>query len=429
MAKILLVEQHINRAFNSIVLIGEVLKRRGHQVKISQTGVFFERNVVDFNPDIIYMPWVTKSSTKFFEKVRFSGKIVNAFQEQHLLIDNPNHAHSRQIENTDIFFGWGKEYVKQAKKINDNIDAYEVGSPRYDSYAHHAVRKMFLQSRAELADEYNLSVNKPWVLVAYDYPFLFDEKKTNKLINKGHTNKEYVNSTRKAFERLTIWLQEITDLHSDKEFILRLHPGSNEKRVKEYQELNDKENVTYNNKGSLNQWIVNCDYYLTRLSTSVMEAWIADKPYGLMFPDLLPDNRKDDMHISEAQNLINTFSELDAFLSTKSTKHNSSYIKHKKFLEHKFGKVDGKASLRTAEKLHDLTKDITRNDKVEISFGYYFYLKIATLLKTFLNKKGLISFLPTSRPNTEFISEEEIEKKQKRVSQYLEEYLTEAVCV
>ncbi|MBM7622977.1 hypothetical protein [Sporohalobacter salinus] len=414
--KILLVEQHRNRGFESNLIIGAYLKKIGYRVQFSFTGSQLVKNIVDFKPDLVYYPWVTKYVYSILKKRNPEVPIVNSFKEQNGILagSNLNDRLRKNFKYSDYVLVWGN--MIKNKMESEGLDTSKVsitGVPRFDLYFNEKLQKALVPSKSEIAAKFKLPLNKKWCLIALDFPILFQSpKRVNELINRRVYTKEYINQTQKAYSKLGKWLRKYLSRHSNVLFIIRPHPGSNLKQIKADQDIEDYDNVRYISNGTINKWIINCDKYITRFSTSITEAWMAKKSTLLLMKDLLPDDYKNHVHIKESKFIANDYIQFE-----KSLLKDKQYANHNKFLKNYIYKLDGKSCYRTAKAINKIANRVVVNEYYTSYFLEDNIEKIKANIKVLLNETGLNKYNPFERPNEEHISSKKITSKLKTIEE------------
>ncbi|MEO1409535.1 MAG: hypothetical protein AAFW73_06605 [Bacteroidota bacterium] len=423
MAKILLVEQHVNRSFDSLLIINELLRELGHDSRVSLSGSFMNTEIIWFEPQIIYTPWLSPKIMNFLGELGVAPLLLNSFQEQNLLLDEGFHPHLKQLRMSNYFFSWGDVYGEAARAINPDIRYYSAGVTRYDAYLNPTVQDLFLKTKKDLAEAFSIPEATPWVLVAFDYALLFKPKRREKALRMGFVDQEYLDVTQKAFDRLSQWLDILTRNNPGTSFILRPHPGAPLHLVQQAQGIADRPNVFYNSSGNINQWIIHCDRYLTRLSSSIMEAWLANKPTCTLFPDLQNEEIRNYVHLREPQLTAATVEEVQAFL--EAPEPSASLLRHRPFLERIFGQVDGCASARTARFIDQIAREeqatlATLSRRVPHKMPHWQY-PLANQVKHLLRRTNLFQYSPWRNSPADYVAPAYVRTKSAEVRRALPE--------
>ncbi len=420
MAKILLVEQHATRSFDSLIVIEEYLRRMGHQVDLSLSGNPLKEKILRWQPELIYMPWVAPRFVEFLEEQKARPLLLNSYQEQNQLLDKGKTFPyvRKMMEDTPHLFCWGDVYGKRAQELNPDLEYQVTGVTRYDNYLDENIRSVFIKSKKELAKEYGIPYDTKWVLVAYDYALLFKPKRIERALKLGLKTQDYITKSWEALHRLGDWLREVAPRNPDVSFILRPHPGSPLHKLQAEQQLQNCPNVFYNSEGPINQWILSADKYLTRLSSSILEAWIANKDTASLFPDLRTTAVQGYLHLQECKETIATPEELQAYLDRPLSTDNLEA--HRSFLEATFGKLDGKACWRTAQGIHKIAlaeKDNLGSQQYGAVDGRQIMAyRLQNGFRKFLLETQLIKVTPWRNKPMEYVSDRYLREKRQEVS-------------
>lgn len=409
--KILLVEQHKNRGFESNILIAAYLERLGHDVELSFTGVQLPSNIAKFQPDLVYYPWVTETVEQYLHSRNPGVPIVNSFQEQLVLVEgNTSPRVEEEMGLTDYYFVWGEPFKKRLiEKGFPAENIYVTGHPRHDRLLNSSLVDKIVSSKKELAKRFSLPLHKSWVIFAMDFPILFQtEERKKELKKRGILSEAKFSYIKEAFDVVNRWLSRYLESHKDPLIILRPHPGTPIDKLKGIQDIKDYDNVEYIRSGSIDEWLVAADLYFTRASTSLYEAWLTQTPSFTVCSDLRPGNRNR-IHLENNDEEANQYSEFEKYLTSISElkKPNQEEI-----LEKLFFKLDGLSCYRTAKQLSEIEDQIpNKNNYTSRPLRdnmNHFQAKV----KALLNETGLIDqLLFNNITNKEFLSDEEIEKR------------------
>jgi surface carbohydrate biosynthesis protein len=417
--KVLLVEQHFNRGFESNLIIGEYLKEMGHDVQYSFTGLRMKSSFIKFKPDIVYMPWMSLEVYNFIKHKNPQTVIINSFQEQLVLIDNFTKEFQDRLLISDYYFAWGEEFENKIKECNLNINTCVVGAPRFDLYRNDILKRSLVESKEVLANRHGLAMNKRWILIVMDFSiFKYPKETLSLLIKNGTISEDYYEATKLSYNKLSEWLRKFLMDNRSKEYevIIRPHPGENIKKIIEDQKISHHENVHYISEGHINKWIINCDKYVTRTSTSIFEAWLAKKDTVMFMTDMLPEKHSRYIQMRENKDIANSYNEFLNFILSEKRETNTDY---ERVLERLYWKLDGKSCLRTAEEINKIIGNIN-NDKDKV-FNKSFLEDIITTLKAnivyLINKHKLYRIDFFNKYYTdEFITNRELKKIKAKIN-------------
>ncbi|MFB6374218.1 MAG: hypothetical protein ABEN55_14155, partial [Bradymonadaceae bacterium] len=288
--------------------------------------------------------------------------------------------------------------------VYEDVEVVTTGNPRFDPYLDQQLADALYPSRSELAAEYGLPVEKPWVLFALDFPLLFkSDERRQQLHEMGQITRAEVQSMQKVYETFGAWLRQFIREHSECALILRPHPGSDLEQIKADQRIEGSPNVHYIEDLSINPWILHADRYVTRSSTSIVEAWLADVPAAMMCTDQFADDMAARPHVEENGVCLDSYAEFRDFLS--SGLESRVRRAHGTFLTDHYYKLDGRAVFRTAKTLRQIVGERQRSPSFQPHPLQDMGEHVKYSIKALLNETGLNKFNPFDRPNDEFVSQ------------------------
>lgn len=289
---ILILYEHAERELYNAYLIKFELEKRGYEVEILNC---MEPVIPYFKkPLLVLTPWMyTYRSfdcikSKFIRKV---DKILNLQYEQILSevwLEAGHHLPS----------GYGKNvcHICFSDLIKNRLE--EVGVDESHLFITGDIRcdftkdrfKSFHMDKKELAEEFNLSKDKEWILFISSFAFTnpVDEIKNNIQKYVGIENANYIEYINNISQKEIIkWIKKFIERHPDKEFIYRPHPSEYE-----YCSINNElidlienyDNFHFIFKYSVQDWILNSDFINTWFSTSLTEIFQLKKSCNILRP-------------------------------------------------------------------------------------------------------------------------------------------------
>jgi hypothetical protein len=306
-------------------------------------------------------------------------------------------------------FAWGEAHKDKFEQLFKKTEIKLVGNPRFDPYLDTSIAEALYPSRVELADRYSLPLDKEWVLFALDFPLLFaDRTRLDELMNRGDLSKDRLTVVRETYRILKKWMRKlVSEKVSSSVLIVRPHPGSNLEQIKS-DFGGENSSVRYIRGGGIPPWIIAADRYMTRASTSVVEAWIADTPTALINKDKHISAGLDRNHLNETERSIGTYPEFRAYINNF-VDENSRTLHHD-FLSHHY-RLDGRSARRTAQEIHQITSSQEGNTSYIGGHikNMFEHLKFAT--KKLINESRINRWKPFERPNDEFLSQKQAQIK------------------
>lgn len=233
-----------------------------------------------------------------------------------------------------VNFAWGnhfKEYLTNSGASPENI--YVTGRP-YSQIIKNLNTKND-QIRLDLANEFNLNLNKKWVFIALTDGLAFlDDNKLNKIV-EGGAEKEgmyfQVRHDRDSVTKLCEILSNLNkiDNHENFEFILRPHPSvASDKYLNIFSVNNLKipQSLKIIKENSALNWLVASDVLITNYSTLIIDAYNINKKI-LVFNH---DFKKFDYlwWVKFANNVFYKLFELNQFLNEVDVKLNIEVNHH-----------------------------------------------------------------------------------------------------
>jgi surface carbohydrate biosynthesis protein len=409
--RVLIAEQHIRRGVDANALIAAYLEEMGIETRLTMTGSQLFSHIVRFKPHVVYYPWVAPPVLKFMQRRAPAVPIVNAFQEQNTVLHQSNAPMVQWSRESDYIFAWGEAHKRRFEKLFSKPEVVLTGNPRLDAYFESDVARALYPSRSELAKQYELPSSKEWILFALDFPLLFqNEDRIQELVGRGDLKKGQLRLSREIYFTIKDWMRKFVASAPDSTvLIVRPHPGSDLKQIK-HDFGGETDSVRFIRGGGMPPWILAADRYVSRASTSVVEAWLADVPTALIQKNRPIEAGLARPHLTEAQANLSSYTEFRRFIA--GTERKSSRRQHHEFLSDHYC-LDGRSSFRTARHLCEIAErqpddpDYSgRRIEDIVEHGKFF-------LKKVINESGANRWNPFDRPNDEFLSQR---KARQRVS-------------
>jgi len=175
------------------------------------------------------------------------------------------------------YIDWGieQEHIWDIGNIN-----LEINMPEFNSCFY---------GRQQIAEKYNLDINKKWLLFCSNYKFAETYYHDIEEVEKRSPGililaKEMKKSKKKILEWMKCYLSE----NNDVEIIYRPHPL--EARDKKLDDLQKEITLfKYISDYSVNQWVRVCDICTTWGSTSVLDSVFINKASAYLIPGAYPD--------------------------------------------------------------------------------------------------------------------------------------------
>nr|WP_321262372.1 surface carbohydrate biosynthesis protein [uncultured Sphaerochaeta sp.] len=281
--------EHIAREIETACLLAVELRRRGYTVKI--TNIYSLRRMY-YRPKVIIVPYLYHDND-VFEMSTFllqrSPKMVNLQFEQifnqkgissDFFVPSGLAAHAIQI-------CWGQ--YSYDRLLKNGISASRLkttGHPSVDMNSD--VFRKTLYSREELSNIYGIKNNTKWHLFISSFSYTtLSKKELISIEKKIGSGKEFYRLSNETKIEYLKWVKEFLKNNKNDSLIYRPHP--NEKLSQELIEMKKEcPNFYYVGELSIRQWISVCDTITLWISTSIVDAFYANKNCCIVRPIKIP---------------------------------------------------------------------------------------------------------------------------------------------
>lgn len=293
--------EHKVRELESIMLLRVELERRGYSVAFEANYDYMKKE--SYDPMVLVIPSLYSDANIKDDIARYGlkKKIANLLWEQ--LIgqrdeDSPHCSHNViGLGQKAITFCWGQQTKERIIKGGvPEFNAKVVGQLNTD-----LLRPPFsnnLISKEELAQSYNLDIDKKWMLFVSSFAYSeLDELQVNLFLKEyGQDNLDYmVNLSNESRSIILNWFEKVLIQHPDHIIIYRPHPDE----ARKSQVLKDMEAKYHNfrviSELALKHWISASDKLYNWYSTGLIDALVLNKPYRMLRP--IKIRREDDYKI------------------------------------------------------------------------------------------------------------------------------------
>lgn len=382
MKDVLIVYELRNREIENAGLLAAELERRGMSVSLENVTSlrrFFTRAKMVVAPHLYDDSQVTAVAKNVF----LSNKKILDLQYEQVLCENDHDGiHNPQGEAKEAqHIAWGNAqrdaYIKHDIRpenihVTGNI-GLDILAGEFDGY--------FL-TRKTIAEEFNLDENKTWVLFISSFSYCNRTEKEldayEKMFSGSRVFADFSNASQKE---ILEWLKKMALKHRDKLFIYRPHPAEkhNPLLIQIEKEL---PNFRCINNYSVRQWIKICDKLYTWYSTSIADAYFANKTCKILRPFGIPDGFEVDIMVGAK--MITTIDEFENTLDFE----DGIFPISKEVMSYYYGEKDEKPSFI---KVADLCQEIIASDKYCYAYNYGSRLNIlnSDSLKNTINIWGM----------------------------------------
>lgn len=411
--RLLLAEQHIRRGVDANALIAAHLNERSVDTRLClMSGSQLKNHIIRYKPHLVYWPWITPKINRFLSERAPEVPVVNSFQEQGILFHREKSGMVGFADRSDYIFAWSEELAARMKETYEGVEIVVTGNPRMDPYVDRKLAAHAYPTREEIADRYGLDSDKRWVLLALDFSMLFaSEEWIGRFLERQDLTREGLAAMEDIYQRLAGWVERLADdLDDEAVVIVRPHPGSDLEQIKADFGGRGSESIRYIKGGVINPWILCCDAYMTRISTSIIEAWIVGMPTAAICKKRTLEAAVDlSPHIYEVNNSVENYGEFRAFVTGQGW--STSEDMHKTFLEKFCGELDGQASRRTANAL----ERIVEGQEYRVEYEKHWLENCRECMKYEIKKllveSGLNRLNPLNRPNDMFLSQGDVAER------------------
>ena len=312
--RILIFYQHEFREGAAYKALAQYLSSKGLNIHITRSGLRLFLRILFYRPNIIVGPWVTPKLKKYLKRARLTPYLINTYEEQTQLIDDLQSEHVRQLELSHHLVAWNAEIAEKAREINDKLKIHLAGSLRhsYDFYREKILDRHFI------LDRYGIAPSDQLVFVAMDYAILFNDKRKEKALRLGLVDNEYLTISREVLDEFRDFLHKYSAIDRNSHFVIRPHPGTLVGQMEEYLQSKNLPNVSVIDDFGITDWLKISDKYLTRLSSSIVEAKLYNVPTCLIYRDITNRTIDSYHHIKNHEGEIASNSkELIDFIASK----------------------------------------------------------------------------------------------------------------
>lgn len=298
MIDFLIVYQVVPRELESVMLLRNELVRRGYSVETS--GWILdksEQKALKNQAKVMLVPSLYHNNElidRFYLPFGKAEKIVHLRWEQYYrneVMENPQdnlYLYPCESGREAYHLCWGQRSYENMREIGIAEDKLIKAGPLHMDILRDEFRSYFL-SKSELLSKYGLDASNKTVLFISSFTNHHDRRAYFKDLNKSWSGKYKINERAVALEiesffKSVEWFESFMQKHPNVNFIFRPHPADNvntkelrvlEKRYPGFRVIRDY---------SVKQWILSCDRIVTWMSTSIMEAFFANKRCYIIRP-------------------------------------------------------------------------------------------------------------------------------------------------
>ena len=335
--KILIYEEvFLNRSFFAYLFLASKLRQLGFEVLCCLSGVDAKYNFINYKPDIVICPSLGIDYVKFFRSIHPGVIIVNDHQEQHKLISDLKYERLDELKFADFVFLWDKKIFSNFFYKHDEINYRIVGPAKYLYSEYLSYNKDNLMTKNEFFHNYGLSFDKKTVLYALDNAIIYNSLKYERVLEALDPSRtDHYKELKKYTKIVFNWIERFNRYHGEKyQFIIKPHPGVNENLIKK--EFKSNNNIHIISNEPINLLIEFSDIYLTRESTSIIDAILLNKPCYTLLMSKITKPRDKFLHIQIISKYLKNIESFNEFSNTILKNGNKKYSNIKKELKQNF---------------------------------------------------------------------------------------------
>ena len=325
--QIVILIEHISREFSIACVLKMFLEQKyGFTVHIQ--SIWDTSNLNKIKPKLLLTPFfrTLNSIISPFVYKWNESKIINlcyeqVFRSHQLKFREPK---GDFVKEKVVHICWGDQFKDFLYKngvreenlfVNGNLQ-YQLYKEPYNSV---------YDSKEILAQKYNISSEKKWLLFPENYGALFggDKSVTNPVSSDLDLSVKVKDFVQKSFLETMKWIDQFSKF-KDFEIIIRPRPMTpKEKLVEAYKSINGRisDNIHFIKEDKARDWILSTDYIVSNYSTTLIEASLADKKTFMLEPYEFPEYMVNEWykHIPK----INTYQDLNSIDREHSLKPNT----------------------------------------------------------------------------------------------------------
>jgi len=443
-----------NREMESIVLLGNELKKRGFTcefISFSQIYSITMKKRYFGKVRVAVVPSLYHDKEILHIVYRIAGKvdyIVNLRWEQvfsnETESDVKNYVFPKENAVKAIHCCWGKKPKEMLIRAGVNDKNAVVTGPMHMDILAPSFEKYFL-SKDKLFDKFNIPQNRKTILFISSFVLAaYTEREIEWYLGDvgGDKRKELIEQLKfdKTSQQTIIsWLLHVAEKY-DYNIVYRPHPAENPLYANEI----SKNNANFYVISELNvkQWIKKCDVVLTWVSTSIIESFFAGVSCAVLRPLEIPYERE--MSVYKGIHTIKNREELEKYFDYLKAYNNNMFLLDEEIVLNYYDHSDKKLSyVRTADLLCDLSAGYEKFDWNEMHIRpfmqeikwdaelikkslYKMFLKVLSVpmirkkIQVKFLKDRIDSFLAFEKKNkTNIISKSEFKAMERKLSKYI----------
>ncbi|MCI9008633.1 MAG: hypothetical protein HFI13_11050 [Lachnospiraceae bacterium] len=297
MKDIIIVYEHRSRELENACLLASELQFRGYKTSIEN---IYSLKKYFMKTKVIIVPHLYDDFQLITFTKNYWRNIRNIISLQYEQIFYKNRAEENDIHDP----------VDQAKYAQHTA----WGTAQKERYLNHGIQEDHITvtghmgmdllknefedyffKKNELGKKFHIDSQKEWVLFisSFSYVTLIEEE-TDRVEILDPSARIFKDISEKSYYEILVWLQKAAVIYPEKIFIYRRHPA--ERYSKEILEIEKKvSNFRCIDQYSIRQWVRVCDKLYTWFSTSIADAYYANKMCCILRPYMIPQDLEIDL--------------------------------------------------------------------------------------------------------------------------------------
>lgn len=362
--------EHTVRELDSIVITKMILDKLYGKNNVRIADITFTKriNSLKIFPSILLVPFFHDYSewlafVKFFvDCYEETPKIANMHWEQLGSKNSQDFFVPKDRYARDIYhISWSDEFTKFLVKtgsVNPNY-IWQTGNPKADLLNRKFWKTYISEQQFKKSLDIPLAAPVYLFIMSFSSAFVSESYIRNVEKKGGFINyRNFARLSQESFELSMKELRKFASILSDKNgyVLLRPHPFTPLSEVKKW--VKDIKNVRVSRNFPLHEVIFNSTGVISWLSTGTIDSYIFKKPTVILRPKEIPEEY--DIDFLNGFNFVSNAQEINDFMRKE-----NNYLKNedllKKTVGRIYGKLDGTNCLNLAQRLHDLDKDLDKN--------------------------------------------------------------------
>lgn len=287
------------RELESIILVGNELKKRGFSVEYLSFFQIDDKHLINKhfnNVKVVLTPSLYHNEELMNIIYHVTGKvkrIVNLQWEQVGTVqaeqNNKSYMFPKEQAKNAVHICWGKKPANNLVNSGVSPENAIITGPLHMDLLRPKFIKYFF-SKHTLLEKYKLDPHNHTIL--FISSFVYSNLTERQVVEAAKAwGMDWVMNQRKlatnSFDDLMVWFEELLRTNKNINFIYRPHPAENgnNKLVEMQRKF---KNFRVISEHSVKQWILTCDTILTWISTSIAEAYFAGKACTILRPIKIP---------------------------------------------------------------------------------------------------------------------------------------------